>query len=108
MRVTFERRLKEATQDSWDRLYKMLTDMSKKLTEDETAHKRYHDALLDNPRELCDLLKHLNVTNDPNLERARAKLEDALIGVDIEDVKDSAEQRADIKARVDGILKDFW
>jgi len=104
----FNERLKEATQDAWDRLHKMLTTMSDKLTDVEGQEKRYYDTFLENPRELCDLLGHLNITKDPQLERARADLEAALSGLDIDDIKDSATQRADVKVRVDDILKGYW
>jgi len=104
----FDSRLKDAMQESWDRLFNMMKGISTKLTDVEGEDKRYHDSLLTNPRELCDLLKALNVTNDPKLEDARAELEYALSGVDIEGIRDSAEQRADVKARVDNILRDFW
>ena len=106
----YNTRLKDAMGEAWLRLHKALTHISSKLTEaeNENEKKRYHETLLTNPKELCDLLSHLNVTNDPDLEKARHKLEQAIEGVDIEDIKESANQRADVKSCVDEIIKDFW
>ena len=105
----YSRRLSEAMREPWDRLHKLLTDMSKKLTDsdDEEKKKRYHDSVISNPQELCRLLTHMNVTNDPKLEQARRELERALIGVDVEDIKDSDAVRSSVKAKVDAIIEKF-
>ena len=51
--------------------------------------------------ELCELLQVMNVTQDPTLEQARRDLEDALMGVDIVDVRESDGLRKEVKRRVD-------
>jgi hypothetical protein len=53
------------------------------------------------------LLTKLNVTKDPKLEEARRQLEMAMIGADIEDIKEDPHARSDLKSRVDDILKRF-
>jgi hypothetical protein len=96
--------------EPWDRLYEELTGLSEKLTEregDDEKKKRYHDSLIDNPQNLCALLTKLNVTNDPKLEEARRSLERALIGVDIDDIKEYEQVRSDVKTKVDAILEKF-
>ena len=101
-------RLNQATRSSWDRLYKMLQGMSQKLTDKESdAKARWYDSFVDNPRELCDLLTHLNVTDDPDLERARKQLEDTLAGVSVGVLKESPIARESMKGKVDTILKQF-
>jgi hypothetical protein len=106
----FNDRLAEAVRTPWEKLYKELTALSVKLNDEGTdpdKKKRYHDSLIDNPQELCRLLTHLNVTNDPKLEQARKELELAILGVDIEDIKESELVRHDVKTRVDAILEKF-
>ena len=108
----FDERLAEAMQAPWDRLHKILSDMSGKLTDETDANgeivkKRYHDTLITNAQELCELLTKLNVTKDPKLEEARKSLELTMLGADIESVKESPEVRSDLKNRVDDILKRF-
>jgi hypothetical protein len=53
------------------------------------------------------MLTHLNVTNDPELERARRGLERAIMGVDIDDIKEDEDARATLKKNVDNILSGF-
>lgn len=110
----YEERLSEAMRSAWDRLHKELTHISQKLAdcvsvdgEDDAPKKRYHETLLTNAQGLCGLLTKLNVTNDPKLEEARRGLETALIGADIEELRDSSQARGEVKSKVDDILKKF-
>jgi hypothetical protein len=104
----FDDRLAEAMRTPWDQLHKMLGAMSAKLTEgDEDAKKRWHDTFVTNAHELCAMLTHLNVAKDPKLEDARRQLETAMIGVDIEDIKDDELTRANLKGKLDNILKEY-
>lgn len=102
----FDDRVGKAVREAWDRLHDELQSLSSKLN-DDGVKKRYHDSLLENPQRLCTLLTKLNITNDPELEQARRDLERALVGVEIEDIKESEGVRSDVKARVDEIIKKF-
>ena len=105
----FNDRLNDAMRENWDKLHKTLTHLSDKLTEteDENSVKRYHDSLITNATELCGLLTHLNITNDPKLEEACKSLELTMLGVDIEDIKEHADVRSNVKNKVDEILNKF-
>jgi hypothetical protein len=107
----FNDRLADAMREPWDRLHKLLGDMSKKLTdsqdEEEQSKKRYHDTLITNATSLCGLLTHLNVSKDPQLEEARRALEQTMFGADIDTIKESPEFRASMKSKVDAILNKF-
>ena len=85
----------------------MLVGMSEKLEDTGDKKKRYHDSLLSNPIELCELLTKLNVTNDPKLEDARRQVELAMLGADIEEVKEDSLVRGNLKSKVDAILGKF-
>ena len=104
-----DNKLAEAMREPWDRLHEMLVGISKKLTdvEGDDSKKRYHDTLISNPIELCELLTKLNVTNDPKLEEARRQLEVAMVTADIEEIKEDADSRSELKSKVDDILKRF-
>lgn len=106
----FNDRLNDAMRENWDKLHKTLTHLSEKLTENEEdteSKKRYHDSLITNATELCGLLTHLNITKDPKLEEARKSLELTMLGVDIEDIKEYADVRSNVKNKVDEILNKF-
>jgi len=100
-------KLAEAMRAPWERLHKVLLGMSEKLEDIGDGKKRFHDSLISNPLELCELLTKLNVTNDPKLEDARRQVELAMLGADIEEVKDSPVVRENLKSKVDAILGKF-
>ncbi len=110
--LAYKDRLADAMREPWQKLHKCLLHISDKLTEEsdelETeTKKRYHDSLITNATELCGLLTHLNITKDPALEQARKSLELTMLGIDIEDIKEHASIRKDVKSKVDEILGKF-
>jgi hypothetical protein len=56
---------------------------------------------------MCGMLTHLNITGDPKLEAARRQLEQAIINIDIDDIKEEVGVRIDLKQKVDDILKGY-
>lgn len=106
--VAFETRVAEAMRTPWDKLHDMLQNMTAKLAEgDEETKKRWHDTFLTNAQDLCQMLTHLNITNDPKLEAARRQLESAILGADLDNIKEDAFTRADLKGKLDNILKGY-
>lgn len=95
-------RITQVQQDLWQRLHGVMTHMSERLGYDENGKKLvFRDTLVENAVELCDILKRLNVTNDPDLEKARAYLESVLLGVEAEDLRLSDGMRAGVKSQID-------
>jgi hypothetical protein len=113
LRAMFEQqqreKLAEAVKEPWNRLHEMLTTISEKMTDTEGTEvkKRYHDSLISNPLELCQLLTKLNITNDPKLEEARRQLEITMLGANLEDLKDHHGARSELKSKVDAIINKF-
>jgi hypothetical protein len=108
----YDLRLADAMREPWNRLHKLLADMSAKLADDDNdkdgkSNKRYHETLVTNATDLCSLLTKLNVTNDPKLEEARRQLEVTMLGADIEAIKESPAIRESMKSKVDSILDKF-
>lgn len=110
-------RLNDAMKDIWTRLHECLSHMSTKLADlptprvlkngTEMYSQVFRDSLVNNAVELCGLLTKLNVTDDPSLEQARRKLEDAMFGVTADDLREDDGARAALKSEVDSILKAF-
>ena len=112
LRAMFEvqqrEKLAEAVKEPWDRLHEMLNTISQKMADTEgDAKRRYHDSFITNPLELCSLLTKLNITNDPKLEEARRQLEVAMLGANLEDLKEHQGARSDLKSKVDAIMNKF-
>lgn len=104
----YQSRINEAMQVAWDKLHSMLVGMSEKLVEPEgDGAKIYHASFVTNAEELCGLLKHLNITNDPQLEQARRELARTISGVDIVDIRKDVGTRSDVKEQIDSILGKF-
>lgn len=56
---------------------------------------------------MCGLLTAMNVTNDPELEKARRKLEGVLSGVTPKELREEDGTRVLTKQKVDEILSAF-
>ena len=102
-------RVASAMQEQWGKLHDMVARMSDKLVEPEGDEdkRRWHDTFITNAQEMCAMLTHLNVTRDPTLEDARRGLERAIAGVEIDDIKESATTREDVKSKLDAMLKQY-
>ena len=108
----YDRRLAEqlasATKDSWDRLYEALARLSDRLTVDEDGKKKiFHDTIVTGAVDLCELLTAMNVTQDPQLESARRKLQEVLLGVTPKELREEDGTRVLTKQKVDEILSAF-
>lgn len=104
----YNERITQVNQDLWTRLHDTLKHMSDRLGYDSSGKaKIFRDSMVDNAVELCDMLKRLNVTNDPKLEKARAALESTLLGVDASDLRAEG-ARDEIKIKVDTVIADWF
>lgn len=106
-----DRKVAEAAKETEKRLLKELQGISAKCTDtgddDEDDKKRWHDTFVTNPVELCRMLKHMNLANDPKVEQARQRLEDIMVGKTKEMFKDSPTVRQEVKSEVDSIIKSY-
>lgn len=104
----YAKRVSEMNQDLWGRLKTVLDKMVDRLgTDTGGKNKIFRDTLVENALEVCDMLSVLNATNDPKLETARREVQQALLGVTADDLRKNEAVRADVKARVEGILDKF-
>lgn len=104
----YEDRVNTAMKDLWTRLKDSLDKIAERLTPDtDGKNKIFRDSLVDNVLDLCGMLRELNVTNDPNLEKARREVEMLLSGVVAEDLRKNEEIRKDVRSEVAAILDKF-
>lgn len=104
----YKSNLDKVTQDAWDRLHKVLTQLSFGLRTDENGKQgKIYSSVVENAQELCNMLTYFNVSGDTRLEAMRIKLEDTMMGLDVKDIKDSDYIRGTVKHTVDAMLDKF-
>ena len=74
---------------------------------DTKDKKIFRDSLVENARDMVQLLADFNLTGDDAMDRARVRLMDALDGVTPEALREDDMFRHDVKRKVDAIIKDF-
>lgn len=102
----YAQQLNNAMGDVWQRTYDALQKMSERLDYADADNKKiFRDSLVDNVREMLGLLSKFNVTGDQRMENMRVRLEDAMLGVSADALRDDDTFRLDTKAKVDAIIK---
>jgi hypothetical protein len=99
----YEGRVETAMSDAWSRLHNTLEHMVDRLSGNDK--KIFRNSLVDNALELTNLLTRLNITKDPKLEQARQALEQSLVGVTADDLRESQGARQEILSRVNEIME---
>jgi len=111
-----EERVAQALDDVKAKLKAHLMRMSERLTtevvkdkkgEEVERNKIFKDTLLDGAVELVELVRGLNVVDDPDIEAVRKGLERAVAGVTVEDLRKSEGARTAVKQKVDALLSKY-
>jgi hypothetical protein len=97
--------LTQAYADVWQRTYDALSNMSNKLSGNDKQI--FRDSLVSNVRDMVALLDRFNITNDDKMRLAKVKIENALLGVTPDALREDDDFRLDTKTKVDALLKEF-
>ena len=99
-------RIADAMKDMWDRVRDITERLSNQLrVNKQTGEKgRLHQSTLDSALELCEMLKCMNITNDPTLEQVRKEMFMTLNGIDLKELKQDDLVRADVKTELDALI----
>jgi len=106
-----QRSMSSAVQDAFVRLEKVLGNLVDACTRVDSKVASgaklavIRSAVVDNIKELVDVMPTLNIANDPNLEAMRAEVERKLGTLNISDLKENPDARADAKKKADAILR---
>ena len=91
--------------DVWQRLFKVLKNMSDRLDYASKEDKKiFKDSLVGNVLDMVELLSVCNVSGDTQMETARIKLEEALRGVTADGLREDAYLRSETKRTVDEVI----
>lgn len=108
--------VQEAMRDCWDRVYKVTKHMVDSLYSyqpggvDAHGNKRravnaFHSSLVDNVRQLADVLPTLNVGEDPQLDNIVKSLREDLCVFDADELKADPDMRQDVASKAAQILE---
>ena len=97
--------LRVGTRELWQRLYKVVSHLSQRMTEYNAAQEgqkpRLYDSMITNIVEIVDVLPKLNIAGDTDLDRMAAEVRKSLV-VDPQELRKSETVRSDTaKAAVD-------
>ena len=108
--LNFRESLTRGTEDLWKRLRDVVSHMVDRLNEPES---RFHATMVTNVFDLVELLPHLNVNNDTDLNRFADQIRQRLCGFTAQDLKKhdllrvaTATDAAEIVAEIDSVLRD--
>jgi hypothetical protein len=91
-----------AMQEAWNRIHEVVERAHERLSD---PYNIFRDSLIENARELCDLLPTLNIADDPKLERVRKEVKAKLCAHDPQDLREDEALRAEVSAGLDDIMK---
>jgi len=103
----------KSMEEASERLIEIASRISNACTEvtpdddGKVKRKKVYETTISQARDICETLKHFNLTNNQLLESARAQLEEALSGVTLEDLRESSYVRSTVKDTVDDMLNKF-
>lgn len=105
MQTAIQENLVAANTNLWERVRKVCTNMSNRLDygDDETK-KRFNDTLVTNVEGMVELLRSLNVTNDPQMVKVSNRIEDTLRGVTPDALREDSYMRSETKREIDDVL----
>lgn len=103
-----QERIEDSMRTMWGRLKECLDHLVDRLGHsDDGKPNVFRDTMLENAKELVNLLKDFNLANDPALEKARVQLHSLIANVDSEELRKNKAVREDVRANAKAILDKF-
>lgn len=97
----------EAMSSLWERVKKTTETLSNQLRVSKDEKGKLYQSTLDTALDLCNMMKDLNLTGDPKMERMRRDLFSTLNGMDLNDLKKDETARLSVKQEIDDLLSKF-
>jgi len=103
-----DRYIQQAMLDVWLRVKDVAERLSNQLRVDDSGGKgKLYQSTLDGALELCEMLRSMNLTKDPELEQVRKNLQMTLQGVDLKELKKDEQVRLSVKSEIDDLISKF-
>jgi len=101
----YANRIENSYKDVWERLHKALSRMSERLDyAGKEDKKTFRDSLVENALEMIPLLDTFNLTDDGQMKAMKNQLEEGLLGVTAEALREDDHLRRETKRNVDDII----
>lgn len=91
-----QKEIEAANRDLWSRLREAVDNMVLRLSNPDG---KFHDTLVTNLQDVCELIPRLNMTGDQDLEKIRAKCEECLTVNQPQSLRDDPVVRATVAAQ---------
>ena len=109
IRARIDAEVQEAVRDPWNRIHDAVQHMAGRLHAFNPTGKgkdrgAFRDSLVDNLRELVDVLPALNLSGDGELDAMRDRLAADLCDLDAQDLRDDMHAREETARKADAIL----
>ena len=103
MHADFQSSLQEAMRDPIVRLHELVSKVHEKLSDDDAI---FRDSLIENVRELVDILPKLNVLNDPKITALVHQTKKSICSIsDMKALRKDVKYRKDVAKSAQSILK---
>jgi len=100
-RLQLEKSMAEANKELWERLYEVVGHLLERLA---TADSKFKNSLVENIRELCELMPKLNISDDEHLNAVVAEVQQTLARLSPDDLRKNQELRGHAAAQARKIL----
>lgn len=91
-----------ATRDLWKRLHEVVKALAAKMR--ESGDPVFRDSIISNIKELCALMHHMNIDNDPELEKMTKRIQADLGKLNPEELREDKKARKKVADTADEIL----
>lgn len=91
-----------ATRDLFKRLHTVVSDLAETMKD---AKKTFRDSIVGNIKELCGVLREMNIANDPELEKMIKAVEASLTKLNPDELREDKKKRKAAADSADEILK---
>jgi hypothetical protein len=99
------KRLESAVSDGWGRLLKYVQNMATTLKDEE--RNRFHETLVSNIKDMVEILKAFDVTDDPRYAELVKAVEEELCQVPSKGLKLNVTKRREVAQSANALLKKF-
>jgi hypothetical protein len=103
---SYNNRLKDSINSIYKRVFDALNKIVERLGVDENSKKdkKFHDTLIKNVQELCDILPQLNVTGDLNIEELISDIKNSICKVDPDTLRVNKKERNSTKEKAEALI----